>query len=89
MIILQDTVEKMLSNDYKERFVAEYEQLYIRSMKLGQMINNWNHLDFKPVCPKYVLENQYKAMSQYLNLLSERAERENIKLPHVAEFFRE
>lgn len=88
MITLEDTRDMMISQDFKERFKAEYIQLYIRTEKLGRMLNNWSHLDFKPKCPKYVLQNQYKAMSQYLTLLTERAERENIKLPDVADFYR-
>ena len=87
MLKLEDTRDMMISQDYKERFKAEYIQLYIRTVKLGRMLNNWAHLDFKPTCPKYVLQNQYKAMSQYLTVLTERAERENIKLPEIAEFY--
>ena len=87
MITIEDTKDMMLSSDYKERFKAEYIQLYIRTEKLGNMLNNWSHLDFKPTCPKYVLENQYKAMTQYLSILHERAERENIKLPFVGDFY--
>ena len=88
MITLEDTRDMMISQDFKERFKAEYIQLYIRTEKLGRMLSNWAHLDFKPKCPKYVLQNQYKAMSQYLTLLTERAEREDIKLPDVADFYR-
>lgn len=88
MITLEDTRDMMISQDFKERFKAEYIQLYIRTEKLGRMLNNWAHLDFNPKCPKYVLQNQYKAMSQYLTLLTERAKREDIKLPDVADFYR-
>lgn len=87
MITIEDTKDMMCSKDYKERFIAEYIQLYIRSMKLGRMIQNWRNLDFTPKCPKYLLENQYKSMSSYLNILVERADREEIKLPEVKEFF--
>ena len=87
MINIEDTKDMMCSKDYKERYVAEYIQLYIRSMKLGRMIENWNNLDFKPTCPKYLLQNQYKTMSSYLNILVERADREGIKLPEVQDFF--
>lgn len=87
MINIEGTKDMMCSKDYKERFVAEYIQLYIRSMKLGRMIENWGNLDFKPTCPKYLLQNQYKIMSSYLNILVERADREGIKLPEVQEFF--
>ena len=87
MITIEDTKDMMCSQDYKERFIAEYIQLYVRSMKLGRMIENWKRLDFKPTCPKYLLEDQYKLMSGYLNILIERADREGIKLPEVKEFF--
>lgn len=87
MITIEDTKEMMCSQDYKERFVAEYIQLYVRSIKLGRIIQNWKHLDFNPKCPKYLLEEQYKLMSSYLNILVERADREGIKLPEVKEFF--
>lgn len=88
MIKIEDTRDMMISQDYKERFKAEYIQLYIRTEKLGRMLGNWGRLDFKPTCPKYVLENQYKAMSQYLSILRERADREQIKLPDIASFYR-
>ena len=29
-MVLSNTVDKMLSEDYKERFIAEYQQLSIR-----------------------------------------------------------
>lgn len=87
MITIEDTKDMMCSQDYKERFVAEYIQLYIRSMKLGRMIQNWRNLDFTPKCPKYLLEEQYKNMSSYLSILVERADREGIKLPEVKDFF--
>ena len=87
MLKLENTRDMMISDDYKERFKAEYIQLYIRTEKLGRMLNNWVRLDFKPTCPKYVLQNQYKAMSQYLTILTERADREHIELPYVAEFY--
>lgn len=87
MISLEDTKEMMVSQDYRERFVAEYIQLYVRSAKLGQMLNNWKRLDFTPKCPKYLLETQYKLMQSYLSILVERADREKIKLPEVKEFF--
>lgn len=87
MLSLEDTIAMMTSQDYKERFIAEYMQLYIRSEKLGRIIQNWKHLEFTPKCPKYLLESQYKLMQSYLSILVERAERESIKLPEVKEFF--
>lgn len=50
---LEETVELMLSNDYKDRFKAEYWQLKIRTIKLNDMVNKFysGDLDFKPSCP--------------------------------------
>ena len=31
-MVLSNTVDKMLSEDYKERFIAEYQQLIRRSI---------------------------------------------------------
>lgn len=49
---LKDTIELMKSNDYKDRFKAEYYQLKIRKEKLLKMVDNWNSLKFKPTCSK-------------------------------------
>lgn len=87
MLTLKDTTEPMLSDDYKERFKAEYMQTYIRTEKLGKMLNNWKNLNFKPACPKYLLIHQYKLMEDLLKVYRERAEREEIKLPAVSEFY--
>lgn len=77
---LKDTVSYMLSNDYKERFIAEYEQLRIRRDKLQELYDNWDNLTFEPVCSKSTYKMQLFIMNGYLNLLKERAEMENIKL---------
>lgn len=77
---LKDTVSLMLSNDYKERFIAEYEQLRIRRDKLQKMYDNWDNLTFEPTCPKKTYKMQLLIMNGYLELLKERAEKENIKL---------
>ena len=37
MITFKDTVNLMLSDDYKERFIAEYYQTKIRYKKLHKM----------------------------------------------------
>ena len=79
---LKDTVDGMLSSDYKERFKAEYEQLKIRYDKLDAMLTKWNkgELDFVPTCPKDILEDQIIYMYNYLDILQRRAEIENIEL---------
>ena len=79
---LKDTVEKMLSSYYKERFKAEYEQLKIRGDKLSNMLTKYNLglLEFTPTCPIELLEKQLKAMGAYAECLRERAEIEHIAL---------
>ena len=79
---LQDTISMMTSNDYKERFKAEYCQLAIRYEKLSHMLEKWdnNELNFNPTCPKWMYEVQMRAMGEYKNLLEERAKLENIEI---------
>ena len=54
MKTLKETVEMMNSADYKERFIAEYEQLVIRYTGLKNMLEKWDkgELNFKPTCPR-------------------------------------
>ena len=79
---LKDTVEMMNSKDYKERFKAEYYQLFIRFDSLTSMLIKWedNMLDFEPKCSKETLENQFIFMQGYLCILRLRAEIEGIDL---------
>ena len=77
---LRETVELMQSDDYKERFRAEYYQLKIRYEKLKKMLNSWDSLNFKPTCEKDLYLYQLNAMQQYLGALTVRAKKERIKL---------
>lgn len=79
---LKDTVEMMNSEDFKERFRAEYYQLLIRLDCLVAMLMKWENgmLDFKPKCSKETLENQVVFMQGYKNILALRAEIEGIDL---------
>ena len=77
---LRDTIEMMQSDDYKERFKAEYYQTVIRYKKLNKLFVNWGNLDFKPVCPKNILMEQLRVMYDYLMVLQERAKIEGIEL---------
>lgn len=77
---LKDTMSMMTSDDYKERFKAEYYQLETRYLKLHRMCENWDNLDFKPTCPKAWYEKQLKAMFDYLNVLGARAVLEDVEL---------
>ena len=77
---LEDTIEDMLSSDYKRRFIAEYNQLKIRYDKLRNMVDNWDNLKFKPTCEKEVYELQLSFMSGYLGVLTNRSKIEGIDL---------
>lgn len=77
---LKDTIEMMQSEDYKERFKAEYYQTKIRYDKLRKMVDNWDSLDFKPTCKKEIYITQLDSMNAYLGVLKLRAIKENIEL---------
>ena len=78
---LKDTVDFMLSPDYKDRFKAEYRQLCIRTSKLEIFIDNYRNgrLSFKPTCSIELLEQQLSIMKAYMTVLEERARIENVK----------
>ena len=79
---LLDTVEFMVSDDYKNRMKAEYFQTKIRYDKLHKMIVKYesNTLDFEPSCSIELLKKQASAMWQYLYYLECGAEIEGIEL---------
>ena len=79
---LIDTVPLMNSEDYKDRFKAEYYQVYIRFVKLKAMLEKWDkdELDFEPTCPRSTYDMQLKAMRDYIAVLEARAVMENIDL---------
>lgn len=79
---LKDTIEMMVSVDYKERFKAEYLQLKIRMTGLSNMLKKYKAgtLPFTPSCSYDLLNGQLKAMELYATYLEERAEIEGIDL---------
>ena len=79
---LKDTVDLMLSNDYKDRFFAEYLQLKIRHDKLAYIIEMYEtrSLDFEPSCSPAFLKYQLSWMQGYMLALRTRAEIEKIDL---------
>ena len=79
---LKDTIEMMTSEDFKERFKAEYYQLSLRLYGLTSMLIKWenNMLDFEPKCSKETLENQVIFMQGYMDILRLRAKIEEIDL---------
>lgn len=89
---LKETVEMMNSDDYKERFKAEYYQTKIRYEKLKKFNNKIEAYDRLPYlskypwdepkhdCPAELLIVQQRTMGDYLHILEVRAEIENIEL---------
>ena len=79
---LIDTVPLMNSEDYRDRFKAEYYQVFVRFVKLKAMVENWDkeELDFEPTCPRSTYDMQLKAMRDYISVLEARAVMENIDL---------
>lgn len=79
---LKDTVELMNSQDYKERFKAEYWQLKIRYQKLHNIVIKYEAktLDFTPTCDLDLLKHQMILMEQLLYVLEVRAEIEKVNL---------
>lgn len=90
---LRETVELMNSEDYKERFKAEYYQTKIRYEKLkafntkieaferNQFSECKNTLEMpKHDCPLELLWEQQHVMGNYLHLLEVRAVIEKVEL---------
>lgn len=83
---LKEKVELMNSEDYKERFVAEYHQVKIRYEKLKNFCNKIEVEEMlgkevtKHDCPLELLREQQKYMGLYLSVLEKRALIENIVL---------
>lgn len=79
---LKDTVNMMLSDDYKERFKAEYIQEKIRAVKLENILKAYkdNKLNYKLKCSYELLYEQLVFMKNKLRILSERAKIEGIEL---------
>lgn len=79
---LKDTIELMTSPDYRDRFIAEYQQLVIRYRGLRNMLDKWDRgeLNFKPTCPRSTYNMQIKAMTDYIAVLEARAVMEGITL---------
>ena len=79
---LADTYRLMQSEDYKDRFKAEYYQTVIRFDKLYQMLAKYEDgsLEFELTCPKKLLIEQKYAMLRYIGILEDRAKIEGIEL---------
>lgn len=84
---LNETIEMMNSDDFKERFKAEYYQLDNRIKGLDNMLGKYKEglLSFKPKCSYELLYKQLIFMIEYRNILEQRAMIENIELSEVIE----
>lgn len=87
---LKDTVELMQSEDYKKRFIAEYQQTKIRYEKLKKFCNKievariLDTEEPKHDCPLGMLKMQQRLMGEYLSILEKRAIIENIDIDNIA-----
>lgn len=72
----------MNSEDYKERFKAEYYQVVIRYHKLKSMLDRWDsdQLGFIPTYPRSTYNRQIAAMIDYIAVLEARAVMEGVEL---------
>lgn len=79
---LKDTVKLMNSENYQDRFKAEYLQVKIRYDKLKSMVDKWDkgELNFEPTCPRIAYDIQLQIMEDYINILKMRARLEDINL---------
>lgn len=79
---LKESAPLMLSENYKDRFKAEYMQLNYRFNGLNKMLKDWDAgtLTFKPTCPKELYTYQLQSMKIYLDMLTIRATLEDIAL---------
>lgn len=79
---LSDTVQMMNSDDYKERFRAEYFQLINRIDSLGATLIQYRKgtLGHKLNCNIKVLDGQFHSMKTYATHLKEIAKLEDISL---------
>lgn len=89
---LKDTVDLMLSDDYKDRFIAEYKQTKERYERLKHFCNRIEAVRIKNLglgpdieepahdCPLDLLRDQQRCMGEYLHILEIRAIIEGIDL---------
>lgn len=83
---LQETARLMISNDYKERFIAEYWQTKIRYEKLKDFCNKievaemMNRQPVKHDVPLWLLREQQRTMGELLSIFEKRALIENVDL---------
>ena len=82
MAYIGETIELMCSDDYKDRMLAEYQQLVIRKDALENLLIKWEkgELNFTPKCPKEMLVKQCELMEEYAEVLRQRGAIEGVDL---------
>ena len=83
---LETTIPMMTSEDYRERFRAEFYQLHARYEALCEMLYKWDcgELNFEPKSDYFLLREQKRVMQEYLSILVDRAEVEDIDISLMA-----
>ena len=82
---LKSTVALMESDNYQERFIAEYWQTkirYERLKKYNNAIEAHQGTEAEPphICPLKLLREQERAMARYLDILEKRIAIEQIPI---------
>lgn len=77
---LEQTVENMLSSDYKKRFKAEYQQTLIRYQNLCAYIKEIEMGDRAHTSDINLMKEQRSCMQKYLNVLLLRSSAEGLEL---------
>ena len=78
MAELKETIDEMLSDDYIDRFKAEYKQLVIRIDNLNDYIKHYK--SYVKEIELYLMGKQLNAMIEYRNILELRAAIDKIDL---------
>lgn len=78
--MLEDTVDDMLSNDYKDRFVAEFNQLSFRIERLQRILDALSEgITVQTYSPVTILQDQLNSMKTYRESLKRRCYFEHIR----------
>ena len=78
--MLEDTVDDMLSNDYKDRFVAEFNQLSFRIERLQRILDALSEgITVQITSPVTILQDQLNSMKTYRESLKRRCYFEHIR----------
>jgi hypothetical protein len=77
---LENTVHLMLSDNYKNRFIAEYQQLKIRIRQLEVFLKDKGGTIWQDGHPDNIYRKQLYFMRCYRRTLKERAKIERINL---------